>query len=105
MVLKGNTLHPDDMQGIRGFVMPYKDMATFAMTYKELSHCCTGTYNLLVYCLKNFKVNGYNINGASRGVTRSGIGWYTGTGVDRAAAHGWQVVVQHRGNIPGCGAA
>jgi hypothetical protein len=35
MTLKGKKLHPNDIQEIRGFVMTYKGLATFAMTYKE----------------------------------------------------------------------
>jgi hypothetical protein len=37
MALKGKKLHPDDIQGIRDFVMAYKGPTTFAMAYKELS--------------------------------------------------------------------
>jgi hypothetical protein len=38
MALKGKKLHPDDIQGIRGFVMVYKGLTTFVMTYKKLAH-------------------------------------------------------------------
>jgi hypothetical protein len=37
MTLKGKKLHPDDIQGIRDFTMAYKDLATFAIAYKELA--------------------------------------------------------------------
>jgi hypothetical protein len=37
MALKGKKLHPDSTQEIRGFAMAYKDLAIFAMTYKELT--------------------------------------------------------------------
>jgi hypothetical protein len=37
MALKGKKLHPDGIQGIRGFAMAYKGLATFTMAYKELA--------------------------------------------------------------------
>jgi hypothetical protein len=33
MALKSKKLHSDDIQGIRGFTMIYKSIATFAMAY------------------------------------------------------------------------
>jgi hypothetical protein len=37
MALKGKKLHLNDIQGIRGFVMVYNGLATFAITYRELT--------------------------------------------------------------------
>jgi hypothetical protein len=37
MALKGKKLHPDDIQGIRGFTIAYKGLATAVMVYKELA--------------------------------------------------------------------
>jgi hypothetical protein len=37
MTLKGNKLHPDGIQEIRGFMMAHQGMMTFTMAYKELS--------------------------------------------------------------------
>jgi hypothetical protein len=36
MALKSKKLHADDIQGIRGFMMAYKCLATFTMPYKKL---------------------------------------------------------------------
>jgi hypothetical protein len=38
MTLKGKKLHPDYIQAIRDFVMTYKGLMTFTMSYKELAH-------------------------------------------------------------------
>jgi hypothetical protein len=38
MALNGKKLHPDDIQEIRDFVMTYKGLVTFKMSYKELAH-------------------------------------------------------------------
>jgi hypothetical protein len=37
MALRVKKLHPDDIQGISDFATTYKCLATFAMTYKELT--------------------------------------------------------------------
>jgi hypothetical protein len=37
MALKDKKLHPDGIQGIRGFTMAYKGLATFAWAYKKLA--------------------------------------------------------------------
>jgi hypothetical protein len=36
MALKGKKLHPNDIQGIKGFTIAYKGLATFTMSYKDL---------------------------------------------------------------------
>jgi hypothetical protein len=38
IALKGKKLHPNDIQGIRDFVMAYNGLTTFVMAYKELTH-------------------------------------------------------------------
>jgi hypothetical protein len=36
MALKGKKLHLNDIQGIKGFTIAYKGLATFTMSYKDL---------------------------------------------------------------------
>jgi hypothetical protein len=35
MALKSKKLHPSDIQGIKGFAIVYKGLATFMIAYKE----------------------------------------------------------------------
>jgi hypothetical protein len=37
MALKGEKLHPNDIQGIRDFAIAYNGLATFVIAYKELA--------------------------------------------------------------------
>jgi hypothetical protein len=55
MTLKSKKLHPDNIQWIRGFVMTYKGLTIFTVTYKELAHEYLYTrqnnVNVIVKCL------------------------------------------------------
>jgi hypothetical protein len=59
MALKGKKLHPDDIQGIRGFAMVYKGLAIFAIAYKELAQkCITNSQKITVLLGLTFAFGG-----------------------------------------------